>query len=114
MKTIRLSAKKLDRAADTYFEMVKTLESARTPHDTETLERMNLAGIALRRWACQMREERLRRWRRMRAGELTHHGDQYQHGKNWHDFATMNRRIGPKDICRTRRPLPAAFHAPNP
>lgn len=114
---IRLTAGKMDAAADIMFDVANGLEKG-TSHAVQTPENMTLAGLALRKWAVEMRQNRkarrLRRWRPMRAGELTAPGDQYQTGKTWHDFAAMNRHLKPGVVARTRRPLPAAFHRPAP
>ncbi len=59
MKSIRLSPKKLDRAADEYFEMAHELETSDSPHPKSIPERMKLAGLALRRWAVSIRADRI-------------------------------------------------------
>lgn len=61
MKSIKLSPKKLDSAADEYFASVQYHESnPHLPVTKDYLEKSTLAGLALRRWAVQMRRARRR------------------------------------------------------
>jgi hypothetical protein len=67
MKTIKLSPKKLDALADEYFASVKAQEENPTAFANAevTREKDTLAGLALRRWAVQMREGRRNNMRRL-------------------------------------------------
>lgn len=59
MKSIRFSPKKLDALADECFATVRYWESNPDEAITTTyLEGQQLAGIALRRWASDLREKR--------------------------------------------------------
>lgn len=65
MNTIKLSPKKLDALADKYFASVKAIEDFPSAFDNAEAakESDTIVGIALRRWAVQMREEAAERKR---------------------------------------------------
>ena len=59
MKNIKITPKKLDAAADEYFSTVRYHENnPEKPVTIDYLEKSMLAGMALRRWAAQIRDER--------------------------------------------------------
>lgn len=60
MNTIHFNPTKLDRYADQQFEMASTLKSSGRPYQVQDVERMELAGIALRMWAEKVRAARKR------------------------------------------------------
>ncbi len=83
MKTIKLSPKKLDAAADAFFANVKAFGEY-SPRDgtPAIIERQELAGLALRRWAQQIRDDR--------KAERERKKSEYLHVQRWGHCPSRN------------------------